>query len=569
MEGSKKVKWGIFGIPWALCIITIILNFAAGESFNAGVMAITNFIFADFGWLFCLMSFICVVMIAIAYILPFGRVRIGGRKAKPVMKMSNYVYIVLCTIMAAGILLWACAEPMYHYYGPPAHVTPESSDAITFLMSDIFLEWTFTPMCIYGVPAILFAFLFYNCGKKYSVGSMLFPTLNDNMTEKVSPVVDVICLVALVCGMAASMGSAVFLIAEGGATLTGAFTSGPAAWIIVAVLIVGAFVISAVSGVMKGIRILSTWNSRIYFELGAFVFVFGPTVFCLSNTVEGFGDYLTNFAKISLFHSVADGDAWAAWWPVFYWCNWMAWMPVTSTFLGRLSKGYTVREAIQVIVIWPALFSVGWLGLFSSASLYYEMNGAGINEAMTNNGTAAATYAVLQQMPISVITIAVFLVIVFLAIVTASDSNTNAMAGLCTGGLTQDDQESPTWLKVVWGATIGVMCIIFILAFQSTDALKYLSNLGGFPVVFLLIIIVFSFAKVIRNPYKYDLHKEDYDEHGQPIPSVRLKSEQEEMMEAKKKVAAAPAAAPAAAAEEAPAKGNVPPLYTSNSFMKH
>ena len=372
-----------------------------------------------------------------------------------------------------------------------------------------------------------------------------------------------------VLGMAASMGSAVFLIAEGGATLTGAFTSGPAAWIIVAVLIVGAFVISAVSGVMKGIRILSTWNSRIYFALGAFVFVFGPTVFCLSNTVEGFGDYLTNFAKISLFHSVADGDAWAAWWPVFYWCNWMAWMPVTSTFLGRLSKGYTVREAIQVIVIWPALFSVGWLGLFSSASLYYEMNGAGINEAMTNNGTAAATYAVLQQMPISVITIAVFLVIVFLAIVTASDSNTNAMAGLCTGGLTQDDQESPTWLKVVWGATIGVMCIIFILAFQSTDALKYLSNLGGFPVVFLLIIIVFSFAKVIRNPYKYDLHKEDYDEHGQPIPSVRLKSEQEEMMEAKKKVAAAPAAAPAAAAEEAPAKGNVPPLYTSNSFMKH
>ena len=197
------------------------------------------------------------------------------------------------------------------------------------------------------------------------------------------------------------------------------------------------------------------------------------------------------------------------------------------------------------------------------------MNGAGINEAMTNNGTAAATYAVLQQMPISVITIAVFLVIVFLAIVTASDSNTNAMAGLCTGGLTQDDQESPTWLKVVWGATIGVMCIIFILAFQSTDALKYLSNLGGFPVVFLLIIIVFSFAKVIRNPYKYDLHKEDYDEHGQPIPSVRLKSEQEEMLEAKKKVAAAPTAAPAAAAEEAPAKGNVPPLYTSNSFMKH
>ena len=334
--------------------------------------------------------------------------------------------------------------------------------------------------------------------------------------------------------MAASMGSAVFLVSEGGATLTGAYTSGATSWIIVGVLIVVAFVISASTGVMKGIRILSTWNSRIYFALGAFVFIFGPTFFILNNTIEGFGDYLTNFAKASLFISAADGDKWAMWWPVFYWCNWMAWMPVTATFLGKISRGYTIREAIQTIVIWPALFSIGWLGLFSSASLYYEMNGAGINKAMTANGTAAATYEVFKQMPISVVTIAVFLVIVFLAIVTASDSNTNAMAGLCTEGDANDDTESPTWLKVIWGATIGAMCIIFVCAFGTTDALKYLSNLGGFPVVFLLIIVSFSFVKVIKNPAKYDLHKEDYDEHGLPIPSERLKSEQDEAKEAKK-----------------------------------
>ena len=436
--------------------------------------------------------------------------------------------------MAAGILLWACAEPLYHYYNPPAHVTAESGNAIEFLMTDIFLEWSFTPMCIYGVPAILFAFLFYNCGKKFSVGSLLYPTLNEAHTQKLSPVVDVICLLALVCGMAASMGSAVFLVSEGGATLTGAYTSGATSWIIVGVLIVVAFVISASTGVMKGIRILSTWNSRIYFALGAFVFIFGPTFFILNNTIEGFGDYLTNFAKASLFISAADGDKWAMWWPVFYWCNWMAWMPVTATFLGKISRGYTIREAIQTIVIWPALFSIGWLGLFSSASLYYEMNGAGINKAMTANGTAAATYEVFKQMPISVVTIAVFLVIVFLAIVTASDSNTNAMAGLCTEGDANDDTESPTWLKVIWGATIGAMCIIFVCAFGTTDALKYLSNLGGFPVVFLLIIVSFSFVKVIKNPAKYDLHKEDYDEHGLPIPSERLKSEQDEAKEAKK-----------------------------------
>ena len=540
---NKSVRWAVFIVPWALAIITIILNFVNGDAFNSVIMTITGFILDKFSWLFALMAFVCVILIIAAYFSKFGGVRIGGRNAKPVMNMTNYVWIVLCTIMAAGILLWACAEPMYHYYGPPANITPESEEAIDFLMKNIFLEWTFTPMCIYGVPAILFAFLFYNAKKDYSLGNMLYPTLSYETAKKISPVVDVICLLALVCGMAASMGSAVFLVTGGMSTLTnGGVSSGALTWTVVGAVIVAAFVASAVSGVMKGIRILSTFNSRIYMVLGLFVFLFGPTFYVLSLIVEGFGAYLTDFAAQSLFLSVRNGDHWADWWPVFYWCNWMAWMPVTSAFLGRISRGYTVREAIRVIVVFPALFSVFWLGLFSGSALYYELNGAGINEAMTNGGTEFATYAVFQQMPIPTITIAVFLLIVFVSFVTASDSNTNAMSGLCTSGLTAEDTESPTWLKIVWGVTIGAMCIIFINAFQTTDALKYLSNLGGFPVVFFLIIICISFVKVMMNPKKYDTFQEDYDEYGRPLPSERLLSEQEEMKQSKK-AGAAPAEA--------------------------
>jgi len=543
MSQSKKIRWAVFLIPWILTLITIGINFISGETFNGMIMTATNFILDKFSWLFALMSFLCVILVIAAYVTPFGSVRIGGSKAKPIMNKSNYVWIVLCTIMAAGILLWACAEPMYHYYGPPASVTPESPEAITFIMKDIFLEWTFTPMCIYGMPAILFAFLFYNAKKKYSIGMTLFPCFSEKAAEKASPVVDIVCLFALVCGMAASMGSAVFLVSDGMSSLSGgSLTSGTTMWLIVAAAIVAAFVTSAVTGVMKGIRILSTINSRIYMVLGVFIFLFGPTFYILNLTVEGFGAYLSTFAQSSLFLSAADGDAWAMWWPVFYWCNWMAWMPVTSTFLGRISRGYSVRETIQVIVVYPALFSVAWLGLFSSSSIYYELAGAGINEAMTNGGTASATYAVLRQLPIPVVTIILFLLIVFVSFVTASDSNTNAMSGLCTEGLSQEDTESPTWLKVVWGITIGVVCFIFINAFKSTDALKYLSNLGGFPIVFLMIIMAISFVKVMKAPAKYDVHTEDYDASGRPIPSQRLQSEQDEEKERKKAGKPEPAA---------------------------
>ena len=535
MTKKSNIRWAVFLIPWLLVIATIILNLVNGDSFNALIMSVTNFILDGFDWLFALMAFICVVLIVAAYFSPFGNVRIGGSKAKPILNQTNYIWIVLCTIMAAGILLWACAEPMYHYYAPPGDIKPASAEAITFLMKDIFLEWTFTPMCIYGMPAILFAFLYYNAKKKYSIGTMLFPAFSSKMADKASPVVDCICLFALVCGMAASMGSAIFLVADGTSSLTnGSIVSNPTTWTIIAIIIVAAFVTSAISGVMNGIRILSTINSRIYMVLGLFVFLFGPTAYILKLTVEGFGAFISTFCQSSLFISAADGDGWAMWWPVFYWCNWMALMPVTSLFLGKISKGYSVKEAIRVIVIFPALFSVAWLGLFSASSVYYELAGKGINDAMVAGGTASATYAVLRQLPIPVISIAVFLSIVFVSFITASDSNTNAMAGLCTDSVSENDEESPAWLKLVWGITIGVLCVIFVRAFKSTDALKYLSNLGGFPIVFLLVIIAVSFVKVMSNPAKYDTFTEDYDDLGRPVPSRRLKSEQDEEKERKK-----------------------------------
>ena len=141
MESSKKqIRWAVFLIPWILAIITIALNFISGDAFNAAIMTITGFILDDFSWLFSLMAFVCVVLIIMAYATPFGNVRIGGRNAKPIMNMSNYVWIVLCTIMAAGILLWACAEPMYHYYGPPTSIEPESPEAIEMRLSKTLSE---------------------------------------------------------------------------------------------------------------------------------------------------------------------------------------------------------------------------------------------------------------------------------------------------------------------------------------------------------------------------------------------------------------------------------------------
>lgn len=272
---------------------------------------------------------------------------------------------------------------------------------------------------------------------------------------------------------------------------------------------------------------LSSLNGQVYIFLMVFVLIFGPTAFMLNFSVESLGAYLQDFFQISLLTGAADGDGWAKSWPVFYWCVWMAWAPISGVFLGKILRGYTIRDAIKCNFIIPSIFSLLWMGLFSAASIYYEMNGAGLYTSLLEHGTESVVYEVFKKLPFSMIIIPFYLFIVYITFVTAADSNTNAMAGLCVKGITVENQESPAWLKLCWGISIGLLTWI-VISFAGIDGIKAASNLGGFPMLFVIILMLAGLWKISVNPQKYDVHKGDYDEQGRPLESKRLPADTEE-----------------------------------------
>lgn len=523
---NLKVNKLVFLPPWILLAGMVIISMINSEQFLNGLNIVTGWILNHFAWAFNFTTLACVATVIIVYFSPLAKVRIGGRKARPIMKFGNLVWITLCTSIAAGILFWACAEPMYHMYAPAAAagVAPGSEGAALFAMKTMFLEWTWSPYAIYTVATLIFAFVFYNMKKSYSIGSTLIPIFGDKVT-KYQSFLDIICLFALVNGMASSLGTGTMTIAGGIENVFG-IKSNPVSWGIIILLIVMTFVISSISGIMNGIRILSDINAKVYMVLLVFIFVFGPTVFMLNFTAESLGVYLRDFFQMSLITGEIHGDGWAKSWPIFYWCNWLAWTPITALFLGRILKGYTIKDAIHCNFVIPSLFGTVWMGMFSTASIYYELNGVGIYELLQTSGPESAVYMVFRQLPLAVIVIPFYLFIVFISFVTASDSNTTAMAGLCTSGLTQEEQESPAWLKIVWGATIAIVTWILI-SFAGIEGIKAASNLGGFPNMFLVIGMIVGLLKICRNPKKYDVYQEDYDEQGRPLASERLPIEEE------------------------------------------
>ena len=177
-------------------------------------------------------------------------------------------------------------------------------------------------------------------------------------------------------------------------------------------------------------------------------------------------------------------------------------MPVTAVFLGKISRGYTIRQIIRTVVVIPAVFSMIWIMLFSGTAVYQQLQDGSVYAAMQTGGTEAATYSVLNSLPLSGIIILLFLVVLMISFVTAANSNTNAMSSLCTTGLTPEDTESPAVLKVIWGITIGAVCFIMLSSY-GVDGIKKLSNLGGFPTAILVVAFIISWIKIMRNPSKY------------------------------------------------------------------
>lgn len=501
----KKINWKVFLPPWILLFLILVLNLTNYELFVQIIDYCTDWIMGNFTGGFCLLAFMSVVLIAVTYFSPMGKVKIGGKDSKPIVSYRNYIWIVLCTIMAAGIMFWACAEPMYHFYNPPANIAEGSGsqEALVWAMDTMFLEWTLTPMCIYGLPAILFAFVFYNMKLPFSIGSMLAPALGNKWAGKMMKPADVLCLFALCTGMAASLGQGVLLLSGGIENCSnGALRSGAPVWFASTLVIVIIFVAAAVTGVARGIRKLSNINSVLYLLLGIMILLLGPTLFVFNFGLESLGNFIRDFFRISLFTGASGGKEWVQSWPAFYWCNWLAWMPVTAVFLGKISKGYTIRQMIHVTVIIPALFSMVWILLFSGNAVYQQLKDGSVYAAMQAGGTEAATYAVLDSFPLSGIITVVFLVVLLISFVTAADSNTNAMSSLCTEGLTAEDTESPTILKVIWGVTIGAVCFIMLVSY-GVDGIKKLSNLGGFPDAVLMIGFMVSWIRILRKPEKY------------------------------------------------------------------
>jgi len=497
-----KIKPVVFFPPFVCFALTLFQALGHGKEFFGELSKIQDRLLSHLADVFAWGTFLMLIACGIAFFSPLGKVRIGGKEAKPILDKWRWFAVALCTTVAVGVLFWGTAEPLFHFHDPSQWLkSTTEKDKILFSISSLFLHWSLTPYAIYTVPALVFALMYYNAKKPFSLSAPLSPLLGDRLSGKLGEGIDSICLFALVAGMSASLGTGVLTLSGGIRELTHIENS---AWLLggILALIVLAFVVSSITGVTKGIRLLSEINASVFVILALLILAVGPTSFILKNGLESLGTYFSELASRSVY-SGKNGmvDPWAKSWTFFYWCNWLAWAPVTALFLGRISYGYTVREVIITNLILPSIFAWIWMAIFGGWSLQADLNSSGeIFRIIKSQGAEAALYALITKLPILswVKSLCVLLVIVtaFLAYVTSAEANTSAMAAMSTQGISPENPEAPTGIKILWGMCIGLTAGVMVSG-RGIDGIKILSVLGGVPSLFLILLILGSLIKLV------------------------------------------------------------------------
>lgn len=501
-----------------LLVVITVISCVVPEQF-VGVLSVIQSVTIDYlGGVASVVSLLCVLTVLALYFSPLGKVKIGGKDAKPMMNKWNWFAITLCTTIATGCVYWGIVQPILHVNEPPIMwgVEPNSPQAIVKTMATIFLQWTAQPYGIYALPAIIFAFVYFNMKQPYGIVSTLVPVLGENRCRRWFTPISSVLLFVNVCAMCASLAQGMFNL-TGAAKYLLDWDTTTTLLIAIGCLFVLPAIVSSISGILSGIRMLSDLNMRLYVILVAFLICTTNIPYVLNLGIEGVGEFITTYFQQSLATGVASGDAFFPDWINYNFAVWMSAICFAPVFMGSICRGRTIREVIQINFFGPVIFSIVWMTFLAGTAIYQDIStGMSLTEAMYELGQNTLPYKLFDTLPFPQISTGLYLIAIIISFVTYTDSSLTAMSTLaCTHAGDEGDKvkENPitgAFVKIVLGGVLIFLTSIMV-SVANVDGARILANLSGWVCMVIEIILITGAFKLMKHPEKYN-----YVEYGRP-----------------------------------------------------
>ncbi len=490
---EKKVwKNPVFSISAAVIGVLVVLGAAMPERFGAVADRMYEFTTRSFGWFYLLVVFALIVFLIGLAISKYGAIRLGGDEERPDYPFFTWIGMLFSAGFGVGLVFYGVAEPMSHYISAPVSgVQPSSEEAARLAMGYSFFHWGISQWAIFGLVGLVIAFLQFRKKKDGLISTSLEPIVGSNRYLKGG--IDSFAVIATVMGIATSIGLGVLQMSGG---LEYAFDVKNTFLVQFAIIAVvcAAYLLSASTGLNKGIRYLGNFNLGLAIAMLVFFFIVGPKVFILDTFTLAIGDYITNFIQYSLRLQPYGEGTWVQKWTIFYWAWTIAWSPFVGAFVARVSKGRTIREFIIGVMVIPPVFACMWIATLGGTALYSDLkNGTKIGEAVDQDVTAAL-FETFQHMPFTGLMTVLAIVLIFTFLITSADSATYILASMTTRG----SLLPPMAVKMIWGILMSAIAAVLLYA-GGLEALQSASLVSALPFCLFLIIMLFALVKVLKK----------------------------------------------------------------------
>ncbi|GAB2638339.1 BCCT family transporter [Vibrio panuliri] len=427
-----------------------------------------------------------------------GYVRLGGL-AKPEMETSKWLSIVLCTLLAGGGVFWAAAEPIAHFVSaPPFYSSNDSSiglrDAAINALSQSFLHWGFLAWAILGcLSSIVLMHLHYDRGLPLKPRTLLYPVFGQRAIYGwLGDTIDALSIIAVAAGTIGPIGFLGLQISYALNALFGLPDQFETQTLVV-VLAMACYTLSALSGLSRGIQLVSRYNILLSLALVVFILFAGPTSFIVDGYIQGVGRMVDNFVPMALYR----GDTgWLSWWTVFFWGWFIGYAPMMAIFIARISRGRTVRQLILAISIAAPLITCFWFSIVGGSGLAFELTNPGsIQAGFEGFNLPGALLAITQQLPFPMLISILFLILTTTFIVTTGDSMTYTISVVMTG-----NSQPNALIRAFWGLVMGTVAIVLIsMGDGGISALQSFIVITAVPTSFIILPSLWNAPKIAQQ----------------------------------------------------------------------
>jgi glycine betaine transporter len=494
-NSSTTIDWPVFILSGGFLLL-----FVATALFDLSFLsAVVNSAFGGATELFgaywqvlMLLTFIIALGVAAS---DSGRARLGNLSA-PDISTYKWVAIIMCTLLAGGGVFWAAAEPMAHFIASPPLFGVESASpaAVYPALAQSYMHWGFLAWSVLGsLTAIIFMYLHYDKGLPLKPRILLYPVFGEVVLHGwLGALIDAACVVAVVSGTVGPIGFLGLQVSFGLSELFGISDSYSTQLTIILGLIL-IYTISAVSGVTRGIQILSSFNIGLAILLMTFILLAGPTAFIFDSFIQSVGLLITEFIPMASYRA---DTGWVNGWTVFFWGWFIGYGPLMAMFIARISRGRTIRQLIVTLSLIAPLMTYFWFTIVGGSGIAAELASPGVISApYAESGMPAALLAITQQLPWGFLISVLFLVLTTIFVATTGDSMTYTVSMVMTG-----TDNPPTALRVFWGIMMGVLAAILIsIGSGGVSALQSFIVVTAVPVSLILMPSLWNAPKIAKN----------------------------------------------------------------------